>query len=101
MILSSLARPKSFETPCTLDIEHTAESLHAHVELDGGVRIQPGDKVLVQGERIYVPFGERAVLRRTATVIRAGWLDRLWVRLRARLELTELYDVSFTSGRKL
>jgi len=102
MFMSFLkSRPDSFDVPCTLDIEHTAESLHAHVELEGGVQIEPGDKVKVHGEAIDVPFGERRTFRRTATVTRAGWTDRLWIRLTSRLELTELYDVSFTSGRKL
>lgn len=94
-------RPASIDVPCSLDVEHTAESLHAHVVLDDDIAIGPGDTVRVHGAPIDVPFGERRVFRRQATIVRATWLERLWVRLSARLELTELYDVSFTSGRKL
>ena len=47
------------------------------------------------------PFGERIVVRRTATVTRAGLLERAWTRLAGNFELTELYDVSFTERRRL
>ena len=90
-----------FDVPCTIEIENTFESLHAHVDLDGGVEIGPGDEVLVHGDTIRVPYGEKLVLRRQATVTRANWLDRAATKLMARLELTELYEVSFSSGRKL
>ncbi len=86
-------------TPCTIEIEHTERSLHAHVELDGGLALQPGDRVRVHGEPIRVVFGDKLVLRRDATVERAGWLERQWTRITARFELSELYDVSFTPGR--
>ena len=53
------------------------------------------------GDPIRVPYGEKLVLRRQATVTRAGALERAFTRLLARLELTELYEVSFSSGSKL
>ncbi len=87
------------QTPCTIEIEHTERSLHAHVELDGAIALRPGDRVRVHGEAIRVVFGERLVLRRDATVERAGWLERQWTRLAARFELLDLYEVSFTPGR--
>jgi hypothetical protein len=87
-----------FDTFCTIEIEHTNEHLHAHVALDGDVPIAPGDKVRVHGPAIRVPFGERLVERRPATVTRATALGRAWVRLRSRFELTELYELSFSSG---
>jgi hypothetical protein len=31
--------------------------------------------------------------------VRAGPLDRLWARIEGYLELTELYEVSFSDGR--
>ncbi len=86
-------------TPCTIEIEHTERSLHAHVELDGAIALQPGDRVRVHGDPIRVVFGEALVLRRDATVERAGWLERQWTRLAARFALSELYEVSFTPGR--
>ena len=93
-----LAR-RSMVTPCTIEIEHTERSLHAHVALDGEPELQPGDRVRVHGDPIRVRFGETLTLHRQATVERAGWLERCWTRLTARFELSELYEVSFTPGR--
>ena len=90
---------KSFDVPCTVEIEQTSETLHAHVVLDGDVQIQPGDEVRVHDAPTGVAFGERLVVRRTATVVRAGPLDRLRARIEGYLELTELYEVSFSDGR--
>ena len=90
-----------FDVPCTIEIENTFDSLHAHVDLDGDIAVGPGDQVLVHGDTIRVPFGNKVVLRRQATVTRANWLDRTLTKVAAHLELTELYEVSFSSGRKL
>jgi hypothetical protein len=46
-----------------------------------------------------VPFGERIVVRRRATVVRANGLDRLRAKIAGYLELTELYEVSFSDGK--
>ena len=83
---------------CTIEIEHSEASLHAHLDLDGQPALQPGDRVKVHGDPIRVRFGERLVLRREATIERAGWLERQWTRLTGRSILNELYDVSFSSG---
>ena len=90
---------RSLVTPCTIEIEHTERSLHAHVALEGEPELQPGDRVRVHGEPIRVRFGDKLTLHRQATVERAGWLERQWTRLTARFELSELYEVSFTPGR--
>jgi hypothetical protein len=90
---------KTFEVPCTVEIEQTSETLHAHVVLDNDVRINPGDEVLIHNAPTHVAFGERLVVRRMATVSRAGPLDRLRARIEGYLELTELYEVSFSDGR--
>jgi hypothetical protein len=95
-----LLRPRQ-QFGCTIDIEHTESSLHAHVALDGEVALRPGDRVRVLGEPIRVVFGQRLVLRRDATVERAGWLERQWTRFAAGFGLAELYEVSFTPGRLL
>ena len=92
---------ESFDVPCTIEIENTFESLHAHVDLDGDIAIMAGDEVLVHGEPIRVPYGEKRTVRRQATVTRASALDRAITKFAARFELTELYEVSFSSGRKL
>jgi hypothetical protein len=91
---------RKIDVPCTIEIEHTWESLHAHVELDG-VTVEPGDEVHVQGGEIVVPYGERRVLHRMATVTRASAPERLWVRMTGDFEFMELLEFSFSSGEKL
>jgi hypothetical protein len=101
-MMRSLLRPRTRITvPCTIEIENTFESLHAHVELHGTEPAEAGDEVLVHGDMIRVPFGRKVTLERQATVTRASTLDRALTLLAARFELTELYEVSFSSGRKL
>ena len=92
---------RTVEVPCTVEIEQTPESLHAHVTLDAAFEIEPGDEVQVHDAPTSVPYGERLVVRRTATVTRAGKLERLWTKLAGPLELTELYEVSFSERRRL
>ena len=92
---------RTVEVPCTVEIEQTPESLHAHVSLDADFEIEPGDEVQVHDAPTSVPYGERRVVRRTATVTRAGRIERLWTKLAGHLELTELYEVSFSERRKL
>lgn len=94
-------RAREFDVDCTIEVEHTFESLHAHVELDGGIEIEPGDTVRVHGDPIVVPYGEKQVLRRTATVKRAGALERAWTRKTGDLEFMELLEFSFSSGSEL
>lgn len=98
--MTGLWRARQYiEVPCTVEIEQTSETLHAHVILDGDVKIAPGDAVQVHDAPTGVPFGERLVVRRTATVMRGNVLDRLRARIEGYLELTELYEVSFSDGR--
>ena len=89
---------RMFDVPCTVEIENSAETLHAHVELEG-IEVGPGDEVIVHGAPTNVPFGERVVARCHATVRRAGPMQRMKARIEGYLELTELYEVSFSSGR--
>lgn len=92
---------RRIEAPCTIEIEHSFDSLHAYVTLDLDIEMEPGAEVIVHGETVHVPFGERVVLHRQATIVRPGWFDRAWTRFRAQFELTELYEVSFSSWRTL
>lgn len=92
---------QALKTPCTVQVEHTDESLCAHVELDGDVAIRPGDRVLVHGDPIQVAYGRRISVRRFATVERANRFEQAWTRFRSRFELSELYEVSFTTRRSL
>ncbi len=94
-------RRTSFDTPCTVEIERSADTLEAHVSIDSDYQVRPGDEVLVHDAPTDAPFGERLAVRRTATITRAGLPERLWTRLAGHFEITELYDVSFTERRRL
>ncbi len=91
--------PRRFDVGCTIEIEQTGESLHAHVSLDGDVDIRPGNEVTIHGAPVRIAFGECVNLRRTATVVRAGTMKRIMTHVAGYLELTELYEVSFSDGR--
>jgi uncharacterized Zn finger protein len=82
--------------PCTVEVSHTFESLHAHVVLPDGVDAEPGDEIVVHGAPIRVPYGETASIAREATVIRATALERLWTRLTGDVEFMELCEFSFS-----
>ena len=99
MSMAWIGERRTFDVPCTVEIEQTSETLHAHVVLDGDIQIRAGDEVLVHDAPTHVAFGERLVVRRTATVVRGRLLDRLRVRIEGYLELTKLYEVSFSDGR--
>lgn len=101
MIRNPLRYARTETVPCTIEIENTFESLHAHVTLHGTAPVGAGDEVLVHGDTIRVPYGERVTLQRDATVSRATALERWLTKRAASFELTELYEVSFSSGSKL
>ncbi len=92
---------RSFDIACTIEVEHSFDNLHAHVELDGDVAIYPGDRVRVHGRAIQLPYGRRIVEHRMATVTRATMLGRAWTRFKARFEITELYEISFSNAKSL
>lgn len=94
-----LLRQPAFDTPCRIAVEQSDAHFHAHVELEGDVAIQPGDKVRVHGAPIIVGFGQSVLIERMATVHPAGPLLRAWTKLTAMRELKELYEVSFTTDR--
>jgi hypothetical protein len=94
-MIARLARGSSIEVQCTVDLAQTPDMLHAHVDLCG-VHIEPGDTVLVHEAPTHIPFGERQVVTRRATVIRAGILRRWWTRLTGRFEFSTLWDVGFS-----
>lgn len=98
MITLNVLRRRVMDVPCTIDIERTAHSLHAHVDLEG-VEVDAGDEVLVHVDREHVAHGTQFTLQRRATVVRAGWIKRAWTRLFSRFELTLLYEVSFSTER--
>ena len=88
---------KETETaPCTVEVCHTFDELSAHVRLDNGAVIHPGDEVLVHGTPVVAGYGEHVVEERTATITRASGLERLWTRLTGDLEFIELCEFSFS-----
>ena len=86
---------RRFVSGCLVEVENRFESLGAHVLLDGGVQMAPGDRVIVHGPPIIVPFGQSRSERRTATVTRAGPLRAFWARRVAQWDLASLYEVGF------
>jgi uncharacterized Zn finger protein len=87
--------------PCTVEISHRFESLHAHVRFNNGAVIYPGDEVQVEGPEIMAPFGEVVSEDREAVIYRASKLERLWTRLTGDLEVMELCEFSFSDEVKL
>jgi uncharacterized Zn finger protein len=82
--------------PCTVEISHKFESLHAHVRFNDGSVIYPGDEVKVQGPEIMAPFGEIVSEDREAVITRASGLERLWTRMTGDFEVMELCEFSFS-----
>ena len=82
--------------PCTVEISHKFESLHAHVRFNNGAVVYPGDEVQVQGPEIMAPFGEIVTEDREAVIVRASKIERLWTRLTGDLEVMELCEFSFS-----
>jgi len=101
MISEWLGRRKTIEVPCTIRVEHSPEFLNAHLELHNGVAPEPGDEVIVHGDPVYVPFGEKAVIKRVATVKRAHPIERAWTRMTGDREFMELLEFSFSGEQKL
>ena len=95
-LLNAAFGRERFDTGCQVEVSHTFDSLHAHVRLDGGVLIHPGDEVIVHGSRIEVPYGQVQRFNRQATVIRANALERMWTRLTGDFEFMELCEFSFS-----
>ena len=87
---------KKETAPCTVTISHRFEELSAHVRLDNGAVIHPGDTVQVQGPEIMAAFGEIVEEQRTAIITRASKLEQLWTRATGDLEFMELCEFSFS-----
>ncbi len=87
--------------PCTVEVSHCFESLHAHVRFENGATVNPGDEVRVHGSEIMAPFGEVVREAREATIIRASRLEQLWTRLTGDIEVMELCEFSFSEEARL
>ena len=82
--------------PCTVEVSHRFESLHAHVRFNTGAVVYPGDEVLVHGAPILAAYGELIVEDRQATITRASLLERLWTRATGDFGFMELCEFSFS-----
>ena len=89
------------EVPCTVEVSHRFESLHAHVRFNNGAVVYPGDEVLVHGKPIMAAYGEVIVEDREATITRATAIERLWTRLTGDFGFMELCEFSFSEEVRL
>jgi uncharacterized Zn finger protein len=89
------------QVPCTVEVSHRFESLHAHVRFNNGAVVYPGDEVLVHGAPVVAAYGELIVEDRIATITRASGIERLWTRLTGDLGFMELCEFSFSDEVKL
>jgi uncharacterized Zn finger protein len=84
------------DVPCTVEVSHRFESLHAHVRFDNGAVVHPGDEVLVHGAPIMAAYGELIVQQRKATITRASRIERMWTRATGDFGFMELCEFSFS-----
>lgn len=94
-------RRETERVPCTVEVSHRFEELSAHVRLDNGAVVHPGDSVQVHGAPVVAAFGEVVVETREATITRANWVERIWTRLTGDLEFMELCEFSFSEEVRL
>ncbi len=87
--------------PCTVEVSHRFESLHAHVRFNNGAVVYPGDEVLVHGKPIMAAYGEVIVEDREATITRATAIERLWTRMTGDFGFMELCEFSISDEVKL
>jgi hypothetical protein len=82
------------ELLCSIDIEQTAFSFHAH-QIPENVEIGAGDTIIVHDAPTGIAFGESYTGERRATLYRAGPWGRIWTQITSMLDLGELYEVGF------
>ncbi len=89
-----IGKRPAVEVNCSIELERSAETLHAHVSLDG-IEVECGDEVLVHASPTQIEFGGKIYTTSRATVIKAGPMRRWITRMQSYLALTELYEVGF------
>lgn len=94
-------RKNTEDVPCTVEVSHRFESLHAHVRFNNGAVIYPGDEVLVHGTPIMAAYGEVIIEDRQATITRASLLERVWTRATGDFGFMELCEFSFSEEVRL
>jgi hypothetical protein len=89
---------RDYETaPCTVEVSHRFEALHAHVRFDNGAVVHPGDDRAGPGAAGHGAL-RRVVIeeKRVARITRASALERLWTRATGDFEFMELCEFSFS-----
>ncbi len=89
------------QVPCTVEVSHRFEALHAHVRFNNGAIVYPGDEVRVHGAPVLASYGEVIVEDRTATITRATWIERAWTRATGDFGFMELCEFSFSEEVRL
>ncbi|MEM8751914.1 MAG: hypothetical protein AAGF90_02960 [Pseudomonadota bacterium] len=87
--------------PCTVEVSHKFESLHAHVRFNNGAVVHPGDSVTVHGAPVTAAYGEVVQEDRVATITRATAFERMWTKATGDLEFMELCEFSFSEEMTL
>lgn len=87
--------------PCTVEVSHRFDSLHAHVRFNNGAVVNPGDEVLVHGAPVKAAFGEIVSEDRIATITRASAVERLWTRATGDFGFMELCEFSFSEEARV
>lgn len=87
--------------PCTVEVSHRFESLHAHVRFNNGAVVHPGDEVEVHGRPVMAAYGEVVTEDRIATITRASALERLWTKATGDFGFMELCEFSFSEEATL
>ena len=73
-MLNPFASAAREDVMCTVRVVNTFENLAAHVELDDGVTVEPGDEVLVHGKKSAVVRARQPVEAIWANESVADWL---------------------------
>ncbi|MDZ4842165.1 MAG: hypothetical protein SH859_08490 [Hyphomicrobium aestuarii] len=89
-----IADRPSIDVPCSIEIERSGDTLHAHVSLQG-IEVDCGDEVLIHAAPTTIEFGGKLTTMSRATVIKAGPFRRWRTRMQSYFALTELYEVGF------
>jgi hypothetical protein len=94
MNLNTLLGRHTIKALVDIDIEKTQESFHAYA-VPHDFEAREGDEVLLHGVPTDIAFGTTMLMQCSATLRRAGALERAWTRFSAMFEITELYEVGF------
>jgi hypothetical protein len=82
------------ELLCSIDIEQTALSFHAH-QIPENIEVKAGDTIIVHDALAEIEFGAAYTGERRATLYRASPWARLWTQITSMLDIGELYEVGF------